>query len=93
MKIPKTHGAVTDGMAYRENALKNVVMNIIIEIRERKKRPKLTDFMAVYRTKKDDPNAKELFQKKFKMLYAGEHMDQNQEDEKYNKLTETLQRI
>ena len=48
-------------MATRENKLKNVVMNIIIEIRERKKRPKLSDFMAVYKTKRDEPNAKELF--------------------------------
>ena len=61
MKIPKTIGNVSDEMATRENKLKNVVMNIIIEIRERKKRPKLSDFMAVYKTKRDEPNAKELF--------------------------------
>ena len=93
MKVPRTIGAVSEDMASRENSLKNVVMNIIIQIRERKKRPKLSDFMAVYKTKRDEPNAKELFQKKFRMLYSGEPIDNNQEDEKYNKLTETFQRI
>ena len=64
MQIPPTErGIVDEGMARRENTLKNVVMNIIIKIRERKKRPKLADFMAVYRTKKGDANAKEMFQK------------------------------
>ena len=89
-KMPKTIGDVDDPMATRENKLKNVVMNIVIEIRERKKRPKLSDFMAVYKMKRDEPNAKELFQKKFRMLYSGEPMDNNKEDEKYNKLAETF---
>lgn len=73
MKMPKTIAeGTTDDMSKRENALKNVVMNIIIEIRERKKRPKLTDFMKVYQSKKHEPNAKELFQKKFRLLYSGD---------------------
>lgn len=94
MKIPKTiGGTITDEMATRENHLKNVVMNIVIQIRERKKRPKLSDFMAVYKLKKDEPNAKELFQKKFMMLYSGEQAENKEEDEKYNKLSETFQRI
>ena len=54
-------GDYTDDRANRELALKNVVMRIVIEIRERKKRPKLSDFMEVYRTKKAEPNAKERF--------------------------------
>ena len=78
MQIPPTErGIVDEGMARRENTLKNVVMNIIIKIRERKKRPKLADFMAVYRTKQGDPNAKEMFQKKFRMLYSGAPMENN----------------
>lgn len=36
-------------------------MRIIIEIRERKKKPKLSDFLNVYREKKHEPNAKEEF--------------------------------
>ena len=47
-KMPKTIGDVTDDMATRENFLKNFVMNIVIQIRERKRRPRLTDFMKVY---------------------------------------------
>ena len=45
----------------RENRFKNVVMRIIINIRERKKRPKLSDFLKVYKEKKDQPNAKRDF--------------------------------
>ena len=52
MHIPNTIEKVDLGQVQRENALKNVVMRIIIEIRERKKRPKLSDFIAVYREKK-----------------------------------------
>ena len=49
--------SVSDGQAARENSLKNVVMRIIIEIRERKNRPKLSDFIAVYREKKAEQGA------------------------------------
>lgn len=61
MQIPKSIGMVSDEQAARENSLKNVVMRIIIEIRERKKRPKLSDFLKVYREKKNQPNAKAEF--------------------------------
>ncbi len=57
MRLPKNIQTVTDAQAYRENSLKNVVMRIIIEIRERKKRPKLADFIAVYREKKNEAGA------------------------------------
>lgn len=54
MKEPKIFpGQVNLAQIQRENALKNVVMRIIIEIRERKKRPKLSDFIEVYRKKKE----------------------------------------
>ena len=51
MKLAKEEQSVSDSQAIRENSLKNVVMRIIIEIRERKKRPKLADFIKVYREK------------------------------------------
>ena len=55
MHLPKNEiYSITDAQAYRENCLKNVVMRIIIEIRERRKKPKLTDFIAVYREKKEE---------------------------------------
>ena len=57
MKMPKFVGIVTDDAAHRELVLKNVVMRIVIEIRERKKRPKLSDFMKVYKQKLLEPNA------------------------------------
>ena len=93
MQIPKTVGWAPDDMARRELSLKNVVMRIIIEIRERKKRPKLSDFLAVYKTKKDEPDAKEQFQKKFMMLYSGEEADNTAEDSKFDQLTKTFGRI
>ena len=64
--------------------MKNVVMRIVIEIRERKKRPKLSDFIAVYREKRNECKGdkaeqeakqyeiKKEFQSKFKMLYGGD---------------------
>ena len=58
MKIPQTvQSNIDNGQVERENALKNVVMRIIIDIRERKKRPKLHDFIAVYREKKSEQGA------------------------------------
>ena len=59
MQIPRSVTYAPDDMVKRELALKNVVFRIIIEIRERKKRPKLSDFLAVYKTKKNEPDAKE----------------------------------
>lgn len=56
MRLPK-HVSISDGQAFRENCLKNVVMRIIIEIRERKSRPKLSDFITVYKEKKNEPDA------------------------------------
>lgn len=36
-------------MAIRRNLLKNTVMRIIVGVRERKKRPKLSEVMKVWR--------------------------------------------
>jgi hypothetical protein len=36
-------------------------MRIVGEIRERRRRPKLSDFLAFYKKNKDLPNAKEEF--------------------------------
>ena len=47
-------------------------MRIIIEIRERKKKPKLRDFISLYKTKKNIKGSKEEFQKKFYMLYGAD---------------------
>jgi len=72
MQIPKQLTRLSAEQMSRDNAFKNVVMRIVIEIRERKKRPKLSDFLTFYRDKKHMPNAKEEFQKKFRMLYSGD---------------------
>ena len=53
MQVPKAIERVDEEQAKRENVLKNVVMRIVIDIRERKKRPKLSDFLKVYKEKKD----------------------------------------
>jgi hypothetical protein len=93
MQIPKQLENLNEDQISRENALKNVVMRIIIEIRERKKRPKLSDFLNFYRDKKHMPNAKEEFQKKFRMLYSGEDADAGGEDPKFDKLIKHFDRI
>lgn len=61
-------------------------MRIVIEIRDRKKKPKLSDFLKVYQKKKNEPDAKKEFQRKFLLLYAGEEMVDSKEDKKFDKL-------
>lgn len=97
MRLPKIM-KVSDPMAYRENCLKNVVMRIIIEIRERKKRPQLSDFIEVYREKKNQPGAdpkaiKEEFQNKFRMLYSNEKKDEKQNDKKFEDMMNSFNRL
>jgi hypothetical protein len=69
MRVPQRIEEIDDEQVKRENQLKNVVMRIIIDIRDRKKKPKLTDFIKLYRTKKNIPGAKAEFRKKFYLLY------------------------
>ena len=52
MRMPERIENIGDDAAKRENRIKNVVMRIIIEIRERKKKPKLRDFIHLYKSKK-----------------------------------------
>ena len=69
-------------------------MRIVIEIRERKKKPKLKDFIQLYKTKKSIPGSKEEFQKKFYMLYSTENRENEAgEDEKFDKLMGNFDRI
>lgn len=78
----------------RRNLLKNVVMRIVMKVREDKKRPKLGDVLAIYRTKKYEPGAKELFQEKFIKLYGNDAEESDEvKDEKYSNLTETMTRV
>ena len=51
--MPRNVMNLGEDQILRMNALKNVIMRIVIEIRERKKRPNLSDFIAIYREKKN----------------------------------------
>jgi len=78
----------------RRNLLKNVVMRVVMKVREDKKRPKLGDVLAIYREKKNEPGAKELFQEKFIKLYGNDAEESDEKkDEKYSNLTETMTRV
>ena len=48
MRLPKYYN-VDDGKIYRNNAFKNVVMRIVLDIREQAKKPKLADFLSIYK--------------------------------------------
>lgn len=76
-----------------ENRLKNVVMRIVIEIKERKKRPKLGDFIQYYKERSNQPGAKEEFQQKFLMLYGDQDINDKVEDKKFDKLMLNFDRI
>ena len=74
-------------------------MRIIVEIRERKNRPNLNEVLKVYRKRKEEDGAdpytvKASFQEKFIKLYSEkEDVDEEQKDEKYKLLIETMTRI
>jgi hypothetical protein len=88
----------TDGQAFRENCLKNVVMRIIVEDRERKKKPQMSDFIAVYRDKKNEPGAsketiKAEFQSKFRRLYGEAENEVKSEDKKFDDMMLSFNRL
>merc|ERR1712226_24018 len=70
-------------------------MNIIIKNREIKKRPKLADFLKVYRELMDsDPDmTKEIFQEKMRLFFSGAPIDLNRVDDRYNALAEKFQQV
>ena len=73
---------------FRRNLLKNVVMRIVLSVRERKKQPKLSEVMDVWRKQKansdDAADAKEKFQEKFIKLYSTEELiEEDDKDLKY----------
>jgi len=73
-------------------------MRIVIEIRERKKRPKLSDFIAVYREKKNEPGASKMnvkaeFQNKFRILYGGTLDEEKEEDKKFDDMMLSFSRL
>lgn len=73
-----------------KNRFKNVIMLIVNEIRIRRKLPTLIKFLQIYQKQSHLPNAKEEFQKKFKMLYGD---DVESEDKKFDELTRTYDRV
>lgn len=72
------------------NKFKNVLITIIHDIREKRKRPTLIKFLQIYQKQAHLPNAKEEFQKKFKMMY-GEEVETV--DKKFDELTRTYDRV
>ena len=48
MRLPN-YCIVNEGAIRRNNAFKNVVMRIVLDIREIHKRPKLADFLQIYK--------------------------------------------
>jgi hypothetical protein len=50
----------------RKNILKNTIFNRVLEIREKKKRPKLGDFLKIYKTSGINKN---IILKKLKQFY------------------------
>lgn len=66
MRLPR-HYQVDDGQIRRNNAFKNVVMRIVLEIREKAKRPKLADFISIYKDQKSnaEPGEEAMIKKEF----------------------------
>jgi hypothetical protein len=70
---------------------KNTLMAIIMDIRERQKRPKLSDFLKLYEKAKTQGNAKKQFAEKFKMLYADDEPEKK--DPKFERLVSYFDRV
>jgi len=78
------------GFVARSSRLKNTIMGVVLKNRIIKNRPKLSDFMRIYAEyKENDPGmSKEQFQAKMRQFYSGVHIDNDQDDEKYQQLAE-----
>ena len=81
----------------RRNLLKNVVMRLVSQIRQRKKLPKLGEIMEIYRKKRAENFGENLFEAKmkfvemFKALFSNKEETENLDaDEKYNFLLRQL---
>jgi hypothetical protein len=77
MNLPKEMRDIQDapkqeGIWRRENTFKNVIMRRIIEIRQIKRKPKLTDMLKMMKGKDlSDPKVKEDFKRRLLALYDG----------------------
>ena len=83
------------GLVARSSKLKNAIMSAVIKNRAIKNRPKLSDFMKIYREQKEaDPEmSKEKFQEKMRQFYSGEQINHDKEDEKYQILAQKFNLI
>ena len=82
-------------MFYRRNILKNIVFRRIIEIREIKKKPKLSQILE-YFNKQGNKNNKDRLVNKLKLLYKRKDNHPKQhfnQDPKYEKLMSSFDRI
>ena len=80
--------------ARRTLALKNVIMRIVIENRERRERPKLRDLVEVYKQRKSENKDTSSLKEKFMLLYTQTESQQNEDkDENFNTLMDGFNRV
>ena len=93
--IPEASTKVKTGALKRENILKNIVYNRILEIQEQKRKPKLSDilkFFSKFDTSK--PEIKDMLVEKIILLYSNKPMNlTTQEDAKYERIMTSFDRL
>lgn len=77
----------------RTLALKNVIMRILIEQRERRERPKLRDLVEVYKQRKSDNIEVSSLREKFMLLYNQATENNEQKDDNFNTLMSGFNRV
>jgi hypothetical protein len=70
---------------------KNVLMSIIANIRERRRRPKLSDMLKLYETAKTQGGTKKQIVDKFKQLYGEDEPEEK--DPKFERLVNYYDRV
>jgi ABC-type branched-subunit amino acid transport system ATPase component len=82
-----------NAISKRRISIKNVIMRIVIDIRERKEKPKLTDLIAASKQQKQFKDMT-MWKNKVIELYSDKQEASSQKkDENFNKLMECFNRV
>ena len=75
------------------NSIKNVIMRIVVEIRERKEKPKLSDLIAASKQQQQFKDMKQWKDKVIQLYTDNPQQTSSKKDENFNKLMESFNRV
>lgn len=77
----------------RRNSIKNVIMRIVVEIRERKEKPKLSDLIAASKQQQQFKDIKQWKDKVIQLYTDNPQQANSKKDENFNRLMESFNRV